>query len=143
MELELEFKHDGLWLFVAVAAAAMLIGLGALGRVVTPQPPHVLTWSDWRFLAVQREYRRELAALREDGRTLAALVKGRPSVETAWKAEEILKRLQGDEGLPVLNRRRQAVAAAAQAVVAWASGTATRQQAVKAVNHALERLRGE
>lgn len=143
MELELEFEHNGLWLLIVLAVIGALVGLGALGRAMTPNPPHVLTWSDWRFMAVQREYRRELAALREDGQTLAALVKGRPSIETAWKAEEILKRVQDDEGLPVLKGRREAVAAAAQAVMDWASGTASKEQAVQTVNHALEQLQGE
>ncbi len=143
MELELEFERDGLWLIVAAAVIVVLVGLGALGRAMTPSPPHVLTWSDWRFLAVQREYRRELTALRKDGQTLAALVKGRPSIETAWKAEEILKHIQSNEGLPVLDGRRQAVAAAAQAVMDWASGTVPKEQAVQTVNHALEQLQGE
>ncbi len=144
MEIELEIgRGNALWLLVGVIVLVALVGLGALGRAVTPNPPHVLTWGDWRFLAVQREYRRELAALREDGQTLAALVQSQPSIETAWKAEEIAKRWQGGEGLSILAGRRQAVIAAAQAVEAWAGGTATRQQAVQAVQHALERLKGE
>lgn len=143
MEIELEFEGSGVWLAVMAAVIVALVALGALGRAVTPNPPHVLTWRDWRFMAVQREYDRELAALREDGQTLAALVDGQPTIETAWKAEEILKRVQGDEGLPVLTGRRAAVADAAQAIMDWVSGVGSRENAVEAVNNALERLRDE
>lgn len=141
MEIELELEH--LWVLIAILIAVALVGFGALGRVVTPNPPRVLTWSDWRFMEVQREYRRELAELRQDGQTLTALLASKPSIETAWKAQEILKRVQGGKGLPVLEARREAVAQAAQAVMDWAGGTATKKDAVKAVKDALERLQGE
>ena len=64
MELELEFEGNIKALLLALLALIAFIGLGVVGRWATPNPPKVLTWADWRFLAVQRAYERQLAAMR-------------------------------------------------------------------------------
>jgi hypothetical protein len=43
-----------------------LLGLALLGRAYTPHPAGLVGWSDWQALGIERQYRKELAALRAD-----------------------------------------------------------------------------
>ncbi|HEY57636.1 MAG TPA: hypothetical protein G4O04_03705 [Anaerolineae bacterium] len=143
MELELEFQGNAKAILWTLVLFLVLVGLGAYGRVVTPNPPKVLTWADWRFRAVQRQYTRQLAAMRRDAEALAALLDSRPNLRTAWQAEQIAARWQRAEVLDALTGRREALVQAAQAVQDWVAGRREEEQVREVLQHALEGLSGE
>jgi len=144
MELELEFQGNAKAILGTLVLFLVLVGLGAYGRVVTPNPPKVLTWADWRFLAVQREYARQIAAMRQAAEALAVLLDESPEpLRAAWEAEQMADRWENAQVLEALSAQRDGLVAAARAVQDWAAGRQSLQGAREALQDALEVLAGE
>jgi hypothetical protein len=72
--VEINVERRTLYILLGLLITLALVGLGALGRSYTPDPARLVGWSDWTALKVERRYRRELAALREDLTGLADLL---------------------------------------------------------------------
>lgn len=140
MELELEFR-DHRTILWGLVLLLVLVGLGAYGRVMTPTPPRVLTWDDWRYMAVQREYARQITAMRKDAETLAALLSDRGDpLRIAWEAEQIARRWEKARVLETLSVQRDILVASARAIQAWSAGQQSLQEAQEALQSALEAL---
>jgi hypothetical protein len=132
------------WLFFSALTLLGLLavaGLALLGRAYTPHPARLVGWSDWQALGIERQYRRELAALRADASELAGMLRQRPDPLRAETAAARLTQRHA-RGLDVLAYQRESVVAAAEAVRAWAAGYETYDSAVTAANAALESLDG-
>ena len=128
MEVELNFPKDGRTPALLILALFVLLGLGALGRAVTPSGDRLLTWDEWTLLQARQAYQRELAALRGDAEALAGLLAQSPDpVRAQLLAERVLAHTAS--GQPALDLPRQAVAAAAQALRDWAAGAGERSAA--------------
>lgn len=140
MELELELEGNAKALGGFFVVLLVLLGLGVLGRQFTPMPPKLLTWTDWRFLAVQRQYVQQLADMRQDAGMLVELLSGKQDLYTAWRAEQIATRWTRADIVDALAPQREALVQAAQAVQDWATGRLPDTQAVQAVDNALSLL---
>ena len=140
MEIELEFQGKKKALLWGLVILVALIGLIMLGRSVTPSPPRLLSWSDWRFMALQREYSAELGRMRRDAAELANLLDGEPTLRTAWQAERLANRWRKARVVEPLSARKEALAQAAQAVEDWAVGRLAKSNAQEAVSRAIAEL---
>ena len=76
--LEIKLNRKTLWWILAGAILLALIGLGVLGSFHTPEPAHVIWWTDWTEWKVERQYRQELEQMQEDLAELAGILQGRP-----------------------------------------------------------------
>jgi len=117
----------------------VVVGLTLLGRAYTPDPARVIRWADWQAAKVERQYRRELAGLRQDLSDLAEMLRDNPDPVRAEMAASRVAQRHAD-GLGLLARQREAVVAAAEVVRDWAAGYAGYDEAVAAVNAAVEVL---
>ncbi|MDR7574297.1 MAG: hypothetical protein QN194_15395 [Armatimonadota bacterium] len=129
---------------LAVAALMLAALLAVAGRSVTPVDaegrPRILSYGDWQALKAERAFRAERDRLRRAAEELAHLLEARPDpVRAMLLRDRILRETAG--GHPALERARERVRAAAALVAAWASGGASREEAVRAVQAAVEALR--
>jgi hypothetical protein len=129
----------------AVLIAALAVaGLACAGRLATPVDgegrARILTWSDWQEMKAQRAFRAERDRMRRDAEELAGILEARPDpVRAMLVRDRILK--EAAMGHPALEQARRKLRAAAEAVAAWASGGTGREEAVRAVQEAVEALR--
>jgi len=136
MEFELDFPKGWNWVAVLLITVMVAVGLGALGRLVTPAGDKLLTWSEWQVLQARHAYRQELSRLRQDVEALAGLLDQSPDpVRAQLVAEQALAHSQ--VGQETLAPQRQAVALAAEALRNWAVGAEDRQIAVAALLQAI------
>ena len=139
MEVEFSFPKDGRTPALLILALLVLLGLGALGRAVTPAGDRLLTWDEWRLLQARQAYQRELAALRGDAERLAGLLAESPDpVRAQLLCERVLS--ETGSGQAALSLQREAVALAAQALRDWAAGAGERSAAEAALEAAVRRL---
>lgn len=138
MELELDFKRWN-WAYAAVLLLLALVGIGALGRAVTPPGERLLTWSEWQVLQARQACQAELKRLRLDAEALATLLDATPDpVRAQIVAEQILPHTETGE--PALSAQRDALAQAALAVRDWAMGVSDYPTAQAALASALQTL---
>lgn len=129
-------------------AIAVLVGivsvlaLGVLGRAVTPAPGRTLTWGDWQAFKLERQYRAELAALRNSAEQLAAALNSAPDPIRVGLLHDRLTQKHHTGVLPLINQRA-AVLAANNAVYEWALASLSHEQAVMFVRVALDSLNFE
>jgi len=136
MEFELDFPKGWNWVAVLLITVMVAVGLGALGRLVTPAGDKLLTWSECQVLQARHAYRQELSRLRQDVEALAGLLDQSPDpVRAQLVAEQALAHSQ--VGQETLAPQRQAVALAAEALRNWAVGAEDRQIAVAALLQAI------
>lgn len=129
------------WL-VLLAAMSSVIGmlaLGALGRLVTPLPGRLLTWSDWQAFKLERQYQIELASLRNSAEQLAAALDVAPDpIRVGLLHDRLAQRHH--TGVTALANQRTALLAANEAVYAWALASLTRERTLELVQIALDGL---
>ena len=127
-------------ILLVLLIAATLVGLVYLGRALTPEGGKVLTWSEWQVLLARRAYDRELAELEKDVAELVELV-NRPADPV--RAQIVCGRISAhtDEGEVSLVQVRAQIAAAAETVQQWAVGALSRDDALIAVDAAVQALR--
>ena len=138
-EMEITINRRFLYVLLGLLALLVLVGLTLLGRAYTPDPARVIGWSDWQAAKIERQYRRELARLREDLADLAKMLQDNPDPVRAEMAASRVAQRHAD-GLGLLARQREAVVGAAEVVRDWAAGYADYGEAVAAVNAAMEVL---
>jgi uncharacterized protein YjiS (DUF1127 family) len=134
--LEVKLNRRTLWWILAGAILLILVGLAVLGRFHTPQPAHVIWWTEWTEWKVERRYRKELAQMRKDLEELADILQGRPD---PVKAELVATRMEQRHasGLGLLEGQREVAITAAQVVRDWAAGYEKYDVAVEALNEAI------
>jgi len=145
VEIELDPRLSRIAPVVLAGMAAMALALLAIaGRSVTPVDatghPRILSYADWQALKAERAFRAERDRLRRAVEELAGILEARPDpVRAMLVRDRILK--EAAMGHPALEQARRKLRAAAEAVAAWASGGTGREEAVRAVQEAVEALR--
>jgi hypothetical protein len=140
MEISLDFGkawQAGLGLFVALA----LLLIGRAASPVVADSPVVLTPDRWQAAALSRKAGAEVVRLAPDAQSLHDLAARETpdAIRAMLLAQQIYAGHR--QGTTATAPARQALIAAAEATARYASGGATRQAAVDAVNTALERIR--
>jgi hypothetical protein len=135
MEIEIDRR-----LFYGLFALLVLVtiaGLALLGRPYTPDPPRVISWTDWTALKTESQYEQELTEIRADLAELAQLLQQEhpDPVRAEMTASRIAQRHAA--GLGLLTRQREAVVVAAEVVRDWAAGYVSYEDAVATVNEAI------
>jgi hypothetical protein len=127
------------WEYAALVIIVALVGLGWLGKTVTPQCNRVLSWSEWEIRKARQTYGVELSQLQKDTDDLAGLINGRPD---AVRAQVVADRIVREEqnGQTALEVQRTGVELASEAVRAWAVGSGTRDEAKVALQNAITAL---
>ena len=141
--LELDLRPLSRPLLAILLLVLLALGLGALGRVVTPMEggePQLLSPERWQAQKLARQARAESEALYRDGEQLVELLdQERPDpVRAMLLAQAITARHR--QGTPATAPARQALVVAAQVTAHYASGGAERAEAVAALEQALTRL---
>jgi tRNA A37 N6-isopentenylltransferase MiaA len=144
-ELVIKKNEEVLWLSaVAAVLIAIIIGLALIGRNYTTVDqagdPQILSWSGWTLTQAQRAYNAEISVLRNDAIRLAETLNQRPNpVATQMLCEEIFAHTSS--GDPSLAGARNALAAAAQNVLAWSTGTLDQAAAIQSLQTAVTLLK--
>jgi hypothetical protein len=137
--LEIEIDAREFSVVAAIVAVNVLILLGVLGWLFTPEGGKVLTYAEWQIHKAERAYRQELRDLQKTCEEMAALLdKPLDPLRVQVAADRILNEM-AKGGQAVLQPQREAVAAAAQALRNWAMGD-SRERAVEAVAEASRRV---
>ncbi|GAP12203.1 hypothetical protein BECAL_03407 [Bellilinea caldifistulae] len=137
MEIEIDAREFSV--VAAIVAVNVLILLGVLGWLFTPEGGKVLTYAEWQIHKAERAYRQELRDLQKTCEEMAALLdKPLDPLRVQVAADRILNEM-AKGGQAVLQPQREAVAAAAQALRNWAMGD-SRERAVEAVAEASRRV---
>lgn len=144
MEIELGGWPDRRRLLGGLAVL-LLVGLALLGRGVTPvsaDSPAVLTPARWAAASLARQARAETERLQRDAGELRAFLAGAASPDPV-QAMLLAQRLYvaHRQGASATAGARQALIDAAATTARYASGAASRDQAVAALNEALARIR--
>lgn len=140
MEISLDFgKAWKAGLGLIAALALLLIGHAASPAVA--DGPLLLTPDRWQAAALARKARAEVVRLAADAQSLHDLAARETpdAIRAMLLAQQIYAGHR--QGTTATAPARQALIAAAEATARYASGGATRQTAVDAVNTALERVR--
>ena len=142
-EREIEIEVGEGWWFVVLPGIIMIaVGLALLGKHVTPEDGSVLTPAEWTLMKAEREYDKELGALRDETKELARLLNGHPNpVEAGLAADRI--QYETLSGHPALGLQRDVVANASEMVRLWAMGGAPWEDAEAALQEAVLLLDGE
>jgi len=135
--LEIKLNRKTLWWVLAGAILVTVVGMGILGSFHTPEPAHVIWWTDWTEWKVERQYRKELARMQKDLGELADILQSRPDPVSAELAATRMEQ-RYTSGLGLLAGQREVAIAAAQAVRDWAAGYEKYDVAVQAVTEAIE-----
>lgn len=139
--IEISLDRERHWLIAVAIVIGLLtvVGLGALGRAVTPPPGRLLSWADWQAFKLERQYRTELAQLRANADELAQALNTLPDpIRVGLLHDRLLQRHH--TGLSALEPDRAALLTANEAVYQWATGALSREQALTAVQVTLEAL---
>jgi len=128
---------------LGLAVLGLVVLFALIGRGVTPieaATPVVLTPARWTALNLSRQARGEIGRLEADGQALRALLATEPvdAVQAMLLAQRIYAGYR--QGTTATASARQALIAAAAAVARYAGGALTRQEAIEAVNAALQRI---
>lgn len=131
--MEITLDRRTLFGFLTFLALISLLGVAALGKPYTPVNAngqgHILTWDDWQFFKVERQYTSEREILRSDTDTLAMLLDQSPDpVAAQLLASRIAQHTANGEA--ALSSARSALQQAAQDVASWTAGTLDRDTAV-------------
>ena len=137
MEIEIEANAR----IVALAVLAALLLFGLMGRAVTPAAhgeAQLLTPARWRAGKLERRAKAEVRRLRRDVDDIRSIMeRGRPSpVDAMLLAQRVYARER--RGTSATAPAMQAVIDAAQAAAEYASGSVERDEAVAAVNRAMD-----
>jgi len=144
MEIEL-----GTWpakrMLFSCLAVLVLVGLALLGRGVTPveaDSPVVLTPARWAATSLSRQAHAETERLQRDAGELRAFLAG-PASPDPVRAMLLAQRLYAGhrQGTSATAGARQALIDAAATAARYASGAASRDQAVATLNEALTRIK--
>jgi hypothetical protein len=126
-------------IFWVLLVLGLLAGLVFLGRSLTPAGDRVLSWSEWKILLAHRAYAKELAQLQQDVQVLSGLVSQSPDpVRAQVVCDRILAQAQAGE--PALAVSREALSSASSAVEQWAIGAATHDEALTALQAAIQAI---
>ncbi len=146
MEIELDLRGESAYLvycLTALIVIAILLGLAAVGRQVTPLTesgaPRLLSWSDWRLLQEKRAYQDQLVVLRSDATQLTEELQSRPDPVAA---QVLLERISRDtqSGDPTLAAARVSLLTASQDARDWATGVLDRNSAISSLQKSLALL---
>ncbi|GAP06142.1 hypothetical protein ATHL_00988 [Anaerolinea thermolimosa] len=139
MEIEIEWKGlSSLWIGAAVV---VIILLGVLGWMVTPEGGKVLTWEEWQIYRSRREYRRELTELQKACDEMSALLnKPLDPLRVLTVADRLTGTLEKQKQA-ALDGQRTAVLDAVSALRRWAQGD-SREAAVSALENAIRKVEG-
>ncbi len=126
-------------ILLMILIIAALVGLVFLGKALTPDGAKVLTWSEWQVLLARRAYDRELARLMKNAAELVDLVNN--PVDPV-RAQIVCSRISAHtvDGEMSLIQVRAQIAAAAGTVQQWAVGALPRDDALVAVDIAVQAL---
>ena len=139
LEIDIGDFAGSLWTWLTPVLIIAMVGLTLLGRAITPEPPHIMSWTNWQMLKAERTYQRELGKLRKDASTLAELLNNRPDpVQTQILAQRMLNDLK--EGHPALTFQRELVAQAATDLQDWSVGAQDRLVAAGSLEIAIASL---
>ena len=139
MEISLDFTRA----WRGILALGLVLALALIGRAVTPTldaETALLTADLWHATALARRVGAEIVRLDSDARTLRGLAA--QDAPDAIQAMLLAQRIYAahDRGTAATAPARQALIAAAEATARFASGGASRESAVDAVNAALARI---
>ena len=152
MELDfsdLKFEQTGmLWITLGVIVALLLFGV--LGWYITPQG-QVLSWTEWQVYRQHNQYRNELRVLTHHADRLAELMNKPPDpVRAQLVTEQMVRDLEQNVTLVALQDQEAALFYAGDAIMAWAMGTASKNEAINAldqanqtIERAFEQFRGD
>lgn len=137
--MEITIDRSTFYGLLAFLAVLVLLGLGALGKPVTPltetDQARLLTWDDWRLHKAERRYQAERKILRADADALAALLNRPPDPVAAQILAERINRRAAD-GEAALQPARLALQQASQDAAAWSAGILDRDTAVASLKAA-------
>lgn len=137
MEIEIEWKGlSSLWIGVVVV---MVILLGVLGWMVTPEGGKVLTWEEWQIYRSKHEYRRELKELQKACDEMSALLQQPLDPLRVLTVTDRLTRALGKQTQAALASPRTAVQEAVLCLRRWAQGE-SREAAVNALENAIRKV---
>ena len=127
----LQGKAILVWMMVVV----LVLGLGLLGREMTPDGDIVLSWSEWQVMKVSRVYNAELSQLQKSAESLAELVDDHPDpVRAQIITDQVMDRASSGED--ALKLQRVAVTGAAMIVRDWSVGAQTHEVALDTIAEA-------
>jgi len=139
LEIDIGDLASTLWTWLTPVLIIVMVGITLLGRAITPEPPHILSWTNWQMFKAERRYHREQGNLREDVVILAELLNQRPDpVQTQILAQRMLNDLE--DGHPALNFQRELIAQATIDVQDWSIGALDRQVAKESLEIAIASL---
>ena len=137
MEIEIEWKGlSSLWIGAIVVVVVLL---GVLGWMVTPEGGRVLTWEEWQIYRARQEYRRELQDLQRACEEMAGLVNKPLDPLRVLTVTDRLNRTLEKQRQEALQPQREAVLNAVSALRGWAQGD-RRDTAVSALEQAIRLL---
>jgi hypothetical protein len=143
MSIELSLTRIHWSLLITLPLLAALLGLGLLGRAVTPTEtgrPVLLSPDRWQAASLARKARAETAKLHADAQRLLALLDAsQPDpVSAMLLAQGIYARHR--TGTSATTSARQALIAAAEAAARYAAGTLGEAEVIARVAEAMHRL---
>jgi hypothetical protein len=138
-----EMPENSAWWVVGVVAVLLLLGIGALGKSVTPYyrgEAVILSLSEYQVMRAQRAYQNELAHIQQELDALVDLINQRPDAVLAQMAAERIE-AAFVEGEAALYLQRELLIEAALAVRDWSVGLTERDTAYQHLQAALESVR--
>jgi hypothetical protein len=136
----IELPENSAWWAVGLVAVLLIIGLGALGKSVTPYyrgEAAILSLSEYKVMREQRAYEAELSQMQQELDELVGLINERPNAVLAQMAAERIEVLFV-EGEPALYLQRGLLIEAAYAVRDWSVGVTDRDTADQSLQAALD-----
>ena len=122
--MEIDFSETSLNVTLILSAVTVILGLfllGMLGNFVFPD--QVLSWNEWQIMGQRAAYQREVLILQRTADNLTAMINQDEiePIRAQIVGEQIAKNLEA-VSLPPLDDPRQALLAAAQALIDWSLG---------------------
>ncbi len=139
MEIELDLSELQLDWWLPIVLGALLF-FGFVGYWVTPDDGRILTPQEWRVVQAERQYQRELTQLREYGRQLAQFLSTQDPVRVQLQVQRMMDKVSQMTS-PALASQRRAFVNAANAVIAYQQGQASRDEAIAAVQEFLDAVK--
>jgi len=139
LEIELDLSELQLDWWLPIAFVALLF-FGFVGYWVTPDAGRVLTPQEWQVVQVERQYQHERAQLQVYGRELVQFLNAQDPVRVQLQIQRMMDKVSRMTS-PALASQRQAFVNAANAVIAYQQGQASRDEAVSAVQEFLDAVK--
>ncbi len=144
MEVELDLTEAESLAWLGLVTLFILALLGVVGKSVSPRDgqgnPMLLTPARWQAVRLERRIAGETQRLREDADSLGRLLENPNPVDATLLAERIYSHHRS--GTAATAGARQALIDAAEAAVLYASGSGSRNEAVRAYRNAVNLIAG-